>query len=79
MLAGTVILEDTTIVFQADDKQMVQATITATFKHVSECILVPQDKFFSALSIAVHTEGMPDYQQDYPSAEAIMKKIRWIP
>ena len=44
-----------------------------------ETFTVPQAKFFKALAIAVHNDGMPDAEKDYPDAESIMGEIRWIP
>lgn len=88
MLAGSITLEDVRIVFEATENLTVKVDVyeydpsangieTASFKH--ESMEVPQDKFFKALAIAVHNDGMPNWEADYPDAESIMGKIRWIP
>ena len=80
MIKGTIVLEDITIKFQLlGQTNTVQAQIKDTFNNEINLIEVPQDKFFKALAIAVHNDGMPDYKKDYPDAESIMKTIRWIP
>jgi hypothetical protein len=83
MLAGSIILEDLRIYYSGNEDN------TVTYKVViynpesenteEETFTVPQNKFFKALAIAVHNDGMPDYNLDYPDAESIQGKIRWIP
>lgn len=46
---------------------------------VSETYEVDQTAFFKALAIAVHPDGTPDAEKDYPEAESAMGSIRWIP
>ena len=80
MIAGNIILEDTQINFTVDYiTNTVSFTVSDTLLGRSESKVVPQDKFFKALAIAVHNDGMPDYNLDYPDAESIMGEIRWIP
>ena len=78
MINGTITLEDITIQFyQKEDSTIVNWTITC-----GEQVEVKQAEgllFFAALSIAVHNDAMPDYRADYPLAESIQGKIRWIP
>lgn len=79
MINGTVTLEDITISFKVTKLNEVTAIIHDTLESKVEEITVPTDKFFKALSIAVHADGMPDYKTDYADAASIMKTIRWIP
>lgn len=78
MIAGTVVLEDHTISF-CQDGGMVTFTVGDATIGMQETQTVPGHKFFKALAIAVHNDGMPDYKKDYPDAEDIMGTIRWIP
>lgn len=81
---GDITLEDTRIIFEQNmrdntvnfrvyDRSPDGKTISEQFRDI------PQAKFFAALSIAIHNDGMPDAVKDYPDAESIMGKIRWIP
>ena len=80
MIQGVITLEDITISFVVFHKtNTVYYTVTDTSTDTVESFEVPQDKFFKALSIAVHNDGTPEYMKDYPDAESIMGKIRWIP
>lgn len=80
MIAGKIFLEDHEIVFAYNHKNnTVQYTVTDHYSKEVESLEVPANKFFAALSIAVHNDGMPDYRSDYPLAESIMGSIRWIP
>lgn len=86
MIAGTLVLEDCVLNFSQVSKSSeelgdleVEFTITDTQTGFSEKKIVPQDKFFKALSIAVHNDGTPNAEKDYPDAESIMGDIRWIP
>jgi len=82
MIKGFLELEDITIDFSVDSR-----TNEATYTLVDivtgkqEVHVVPQIKFFKALAIAIHNDGMPDYKADYSDAESIMQPggIRWIP
>lgn len=81
---GTISMEDTTIIFHDAPAQegvpaQMNVTIIDTHEGKVEDKVVPQDKFFKALAIAVHPDGMPDTDKDYPDAESIMGEIRWIP
>lgn len=80
MINGHIILEDHEISFRVNyDDNTCTYTVIDRMKNLKETFTVPQEKFFKALSIAIHNDGMPDYQIDYPDAESIMGKIRWIP
>lgn len=89
MIAGTIVLEDHTITFSqvpapgscviGEHTSHIEFVVFDTVEQQLERRVVPQDKFFKALSIAVHNDGAPDYNKDYPDAESIMGDIRWIP
>lgn len=85
MICGTIILEDITIQFMLTGPNQVRYSVAEvdpeypTFHNVEHFENVPQDKFFKALSIAMHNDGMPNYELDYPDAESLMGEIRWIP
>lgn len=88
MIAGSIALEDISIVFEVTGNLTVkydvfEYALDDELRHRPpvrhESFEVPQDKFFKALSIAVHNDGMPDAVKDYPDAESIMGAIRWIP
>lgn len=87
MIAGTIVLEDILISFEMTENYTVKYDVYeyrpnaehGAEAHRHESLEVPQDKFFKALSISVHNDGMPDYAKDYPDAESIMGAIRWIP
>jgi hypothetical protein len=82
MIAGTVILEDVTITFDIDQ--------SAVLANVMVCERVRNEErtehyttnardFMCALAIAVHYDGAPNVDNDYPAAEKAMGEIRWIP
>jgi len=81
MLTGTIILEDISISFRQDENKTggIVYTVSDSLSCKSETKIVAQDKFFKALAIAVHNDGMPDYKKDYEDAESIQSLIRWIP
>lgn len=83
MIAGTLILEDMALTFACvtgpDDALRVTFTVADAATGQSETRTVPQADFLAALSIAVHNDGMPDANRDYPAAESVMGAIRWIP
>lgn len=81
MISGDIIMGDIHLSFTQDpdvDHSIIY-TVTDMFNRTVETFTVPQDKFFKALAIAVHNDGMPDAEKDYPDAESIQGKIRWIP
>lgn len=78
MIKGTITLEDITIDFEVNNG-MATYVVEDAVEDVREELIAPQDAFFKALAIAVHSDGMPNYEKDYPDAESIMHKIRWIP
>jgi hypothetical protein len=82
MIAGTVVLEDTTINFNVDEDSLVYVSVTQLGKgnevhHESYTCELPD--FTKALAIAVHVDGMPNFSEDYTAAERAMRGIRWIP
>lgn len=86
MIAGTIIFEDVILQFShvaTDDngelKLEVEYTVCDVHTGESEKFTVPHHKFFKALAIAVHVDGLPDHNKDYRDAESIQGKIRWIP
>ncbi len=80
MIAGNIILEDHSLNFNVNyNDNTCTFTIIDNGAGRQETFTVPQEKFFKALAIAVHNDGMPDYKLDYPDAESIMGRIRWIP
>ena len=85
MISGMIVLEDHVIQFASQGDNTVTFTITEegdarhNIPSRTESGRCPQDAFLKALAIAVHNDGMPDAEADYPAAEAIMGTIRWIP
>ena len=82
MIRGTFVLEDIIIEFRQSDtvENTVNYMVIDTFNlEIEEFIDVPSHAFYKALSIAIHNDGEPNYIADYPDAEKIMGKIRWIP
>jgi len=81
---GSITLADMSLKFACDNGQ---CEYTVTFEvapgHTSSTTrVVPQAAFLKALSIAVHNDGTPDYQADYPDAESVQpsdSNHRWIP
>ena len=80
MIAGSILMEDTSIsfVYNAEDLT-VRYTVKDSFRKEEETLTVSARNFFSALAIAVHNDGMPDWKTDYQDAEKAIGKIRWIP
>jgi hypothetical protein len=76
---GTVVLEDSEITFTCDENCVAHWTIRDTFLKTEESKHGPQKDFLAALAIAVHNDGEPDFNKDYPAAESIQGNIRWIP
>jgi len=87
MIAGTIVLEDVALTFTCrtivatDGSERLVATYTVTDLPTgeTETLEVPQADFLAALAIALHNDGTPDWQKDYPAAETVMGNIRWIP
>ena len=82
---GNIVLEDLSISFyQAqppEDLMMMVKVIQETTGQV-EHYCTPQAKFFKALSIAMHNDGTPNWETDYPDAEEAQPKnplLRFIP
>ncbi len=78
-ISGKVTLEDITIDFEIGENNMPKVIVIDTFEKKQETIFAEADKFMKALAIAVHFDGMPDFNKDYPDAESVMGEIRWIP
>lgn len=81
---GKITLADMTLQFACDNGEC-EYTVSFEVKpgHTSSTTrVVPQAAFLKALAIAVHNDGMPDYQADYPDAESVQPSAmdhRWIP
>lgn len=72
MIAGTVILEDHQIVFtlnQAD--QTVTYTVADGLSGHQATRMVDAPAFLAALGIALHNDGEPNAERDYPAAESV--------
>ena len=76
---GNITLEDTRIEFEVLDDTTAQYQICDLLTDACEHLKCDGKSFMSALAIAVHWDGMPNYNTDYAMAEAIQRKIRWIP
>ena len=77
---GHLVMEDHTIRFHLNYyDNTVTYTVTDTFLNEEETVTTAMEKFFKALSIAVHPDGFPDANRDYFAAEEALGKIRWIP
>ena len=80
LLAGTLILEDITIVFRVDANNIAHWTVCEILEEGAEETLTgPSPAFLAALGIALHHDGIPDADRDYPAAETTQHRIRWIP
>lgn len=79
MIAGTVTIEDIIITFFMNADNTVTYTVCDMSTQKCETLRVNAKNFFSALSIAIHHDGMPNADRDYPDAESVLGKIRWIP
>ena len=76
-------MEDTTLTFAVDsEQQTVTYTVCEGLQGAMETVNCPFVDFTKALSIALHFDGMPNAEADYPAAESVQpidKKLRWIP
>lgn len=80
MICGDITLEDHRIIFEVSlEDDSVDYIVIDTLTGDSEKCRADGQSFMNALSIAVHWDGTPDFIIDYPSAENIQGKIRWIP
>lgn len=83
MFAGTIVMEDTTLTFTvSNDQQTVTYTVSDTLHGVSETVECPFVAFTKALAIAIHYDGMPNADKDYPEAKSVQpvdSYLRWIP
>jgi hypothetical protein len=82
---GKITLADQTIEFACDNGT---CSYTVSYEkapgHTSSWsrAMCPQASFLKALAIAVHNDGMPDYNADYPDAETVQptaSEFRFIP
>ena len=83
-IRGFMVFENFTIQYNTDPEyNSVHYTVSelmyANGRERTENLSASLPDFFKALAILVHHDGMPDYTKDYPAAESIMGKIRWIP
>ncbi len=80
MIAGTLIIEDCMLTFCVEGGN---CTYTVRDHLVGrETRIVPAASFMKALAIAVHWDGEPDFNKDYPEAESVQPlepALRWIP
>ena len=80
MIAGTLILEDHTIVFTVDNAtQVAHWTVCDSVTGKTDVTKGPAPDLMAALGIALHYEGNPNATRDYPAAESTQRSIRWIP
>ena len=83
MFAGTIVMEDTTLTFSTDsEQQTVTYTVSDSILGNRETVDCPFVDFTKALAIALHFDGMPNAEVDYPAAESVQpidSNLRWIP
>lgn len=82
MFAGTLVMENTILVFTEAEEGKIQYTVQDTLKWKSAVLTVDGYSFFKAVAIAIHPDGEPNAEKDYPAAESVMpsdSKLRWIP
>ena len=84
MISGTLVLEDLTINFAPhhEGENLVRYSIADSLSGCSTTMVVPQAAFLAALAIAVHSDGMPNYEADYEAAESVQpaeRALRFIP
>jgi len=80
MIAGTLVIEDCALTFCAQDSEVTYTV--ATQRNGMETRTVPAAAFMKALAIAVHWDGEPNAERDYPEAETVQplnRTLRWIP
>jgi hypothetical protein len=78
-LSGTINLETITIHWVCTEGLKCYYSVFDYDTGETENHIAEQYDFLAALSIAAHNSGMPDFRQDYPIAEKLQHKIRWIP
>lgn len=80
MINGSILVDDQLITFSSNNiTGRTQVSIKDLFIGMSEHYETNSVDFSKALAIAVHWEGMPDNEKDYPAAERAQGTIRWIP
>ena len=88
MFTGSICMEDVIVTFAVKSsyndvmalEDTVDYTVSDTTAGIAESFHgVSPAKFFKALAIAIHNDGMPDWRADYADAESIMGTTRWIP
>jgi hypothetical protein len=81
-ISGHIQMADVIINFECNDDKC-EAEVIDTLTNETENIKCKQYDFLAALSIAVHNDGEPDLDFDYPRAELVMKllpkNLRFIP
>ena len=78
-ICGSIVLKDVQVEFFIDENDTCTYTITDLFTGDNETLVCDGPDFMKALAIAVHYDGMPNAEVDYPDAEKIQGEIRWIP
>lgn len=84
-IRGRIEMEDQTLVYEIvygkpGEEPMAHYTVEG-FDYRANMI-VPAKAFMAALSIALHWDGEPNAERDYPAAESVQPKnpaMRWIP
>jgi len=88
MFAGHITIEDHTISFYVEqrsadaDKDMAHVTVADNGPEPfvrQETYWCSARDLMCALAIALHYDGEPNAERDYPAAERAQGKIRWIP
>lgn len=82
-ITGSIKIADMFILFSCDSgNNKASYTISKEGCTFAESRSVPSDGFLKALAIAIHNDGMPDYNKDYPDAESVQPnnpELRFIP
>lgn len=86
-ISGRLEMEDQILVYEVvygdgGTEPMVHYTLEDKVAGYSANMVVPAKAFMAALSIALHWDGEPDAERDYPAAESVQPKdpkMRWIP
>jgi hypothetical protein len=81
-ISGRIKMADIEIEFDSGNDDGTIAYTVGALGYGRASMVVPQAAFLKALAIAVHNDGMPDHEIDYPDAESVQPKdarYRWIP
>lgn len=80
-MRGFIEMADMSLTFECDETHCTY-TVQDTLTGAQEDRTVTQPAFLKALAIAVHNDGMPNVEADYPDAESVQPTnpgLRWIP